>query len=59
MTKQINSTDKFIEFIFNTNKRSDKQRGELLKVIGTGHGYTSVGVIGRGGGYEQSNIQTD
>lgn len=51
MTNRINNADKFIEFIFNTNKRSDKQREELLKVIGAGYGYTSGGVIERGGGY--------
>ena len=49
MTKHINDTDKLIDFIFNRNKISDKQ---LLKVIGTGHGYTSGGLIERSGGYE-------
>lgn len=38
MTNRINDTDKLIDFIFNRNKISDKQ---LLKVIGTGHGYTT------------------
>lgn len=38
MTKHINDTDKLIDFIFNRNKISDEQ---LLKVIGTGHGYTA------------------
>lgn len=50
MTNRINNADKFIEFIFNRNKLSDKQREELRKVIGTGIGYTSGGVIERIGG---------
>ena len=49
MANRINNTDRLIDFIFNRNKISDKQ---LLKVIGTGHGYTSGGVIERSGGHE-------
>lgn len=50
MTNRINNVDKLIEFMNNRNKLSDKRREELRDVIGTGHGYTSGGVIGRSGG---------
>ncbi|ANZ98124.1 hypothetical protein BFC20_10605 [Brochothrix thermosphacta] len=60
MTKHTNNTDRFIKYISESSKRmTNKQREELRDVIGTGHGYTSGGVIGRSGGYEQSNIQAD
>lgn len=41
MTNWINDTDKLIDFIFNRNKISDKQREELREATGTGHGYTT------------------
>lgn len=39
--------------------RREKEREELMKAIGTGHGYTSGGVIERSDNNEQSNIQAD
>ncbi|WP_176717800.1 hypothetical protein [Brochothrix thermosphacta] len=53
MTKHINNTDKLIKYISGSSERmTNNQREELRDVIGTGHGYTSGGVIERSGGHE-------
>lgn len=60
MTKQINNVDKLIKYISESSKRmTNKQRKELREAIGTGHGYTSGGVIERSDNNEWTNIQAD